>query len=341
MIANYLWLIISGAVLIILIVLFFVLLPVKVLTKATFSGVRIPLRALSSMKIRKINASFVVDEYIYAKKAGIDVALEELETHFLSGGNIRNVVDAMIATKNVSVDLSVDTAKALDLSGVNVSQIVNESITPREIITPVISSFCMDGKELQITLSITLKTNLAKFLGGAKESTIIARATESAICIISSTKKSADITSDPEIVSQFVMSRHIGEKTAYDVLGVHVTKVEIGRDLIKEQAEYEREQRKLEKIRTLEEEKAMTVLEQENTRLRAEQENLKKAQMEAEIPKNILKSFEDGKIDLLEYYKMQNIIADTNMRKALAIEPKKEEKKKIRFDFDDLDPDIK
>lgn len=315
--------------------MFCVLVPVKVWLKAFFSGVYIRVSVLSSMKVRKINASVIVEEYIYAKKAGIQVALEDLQTHFISGGNVRNVVNAMIASKNVSVDLSVDTAKAIDLSGMNVSEIVNDSITPREIITPVISAFAVDGVEIKVNLSITLKTNLAKFLGGAKENTLISRATEAVVCIISSAKEASEILQNPDLISNFVEARNIDEKTAYDLLSVDILKIETGRDLKREQAEYERERKNQDNMLKTEEEKALFLLEQEKLKAKTEQENFKKAQLEAEVPKALLKAFENGKMDVMDYYKMQNIIADTNMRKSILEQPvKKEEKKKIKFNFD-------
>lgn len=337
MFMDYLWLIILGFILIVFVTLFFVLVPVRVWLKAMFSGVYIRARVLSSMKLRKINAGMIAGEYIYAKKAGIQVALEDLETHFISGGNIRNVVDAMIATKNVSMDLSIDTAKAIDLSGQIVSQIVNESITPRELVTPVISAFAIDKIEILVTLSITLKTNLGKFLGGAKENTIISRATESAVCIISSAKQSDEILQNPDLISKFVLSRKIDDKTAYDLLGVNVIKIEIGRDLNREQEEYEKDRQKQMLVLNAEEEKALAELEQERLKVKTEKEMLKKAQLEAEVPKALMKAFENGKMEVLDYYKMQNIIADTNMRKSLAEQPVKQEKKKNKFDFDDED----
>jgi len=340
MFMDYLWLLIVGVIVATSIILFCVLVPVRVWLKAIFSGVYVRARVLSSMKLRKINAGLIVDEYIYAKKAGIQVALGDLETHFISGGNIRNVVDAMIATKNVSVDLSVDTAKAIDLSGVNVSEIVHESITPKEVVTPVISAFAMDGVEILATLSITLKTNLAKFLGGAKENTIISRATEGAVCIISSAQKVGEILHNPDLISKFIKARNIDDKTAYDLLSVDVLKVEIGRDLNKEQAEYERKKELEDNTFKAEEEKALAILEQEKLKAEAEQERLKRAKLETEVPKALLKAFENGKMEVMDYYKMQNIIADTNMRKALSEKPEKpEEKKKNKFDFYDNDDD--
>lgn len=342
MFLDYLWFLIIGVIIVASVIIFCVLVPVKVWLKAMFSGVYVRARVLSSMKLRKINANLIVDEYIYAKKAGIQVALEDLETHFISGGNIRNVVDAMIATKNVSVDLSVDTAKAIDLSGVDVSEIVNESITPKEVVTPVISAFTMDGVEVLVTLSLTLKTNLAKFLGGAKENTIISRAIEGVVCIVSSAKKAGEIFQNPDIIPDFVETRNIDDKTAYDLLSVDILKMETGRDLKREQVEYERDKKNQDTALKIEEEKSLYILEQEKLKAKAEQERLKRAEIETEVPKSLLKAFENGKIEVMDYYKMQNIIADTNMRKALSESPAKPpEKKKIKFDFDADDDDDK
>ncbi|NCB48213.1 MAG: UPF0365 family protein [Clostridia bacterium] len=342
MFLDYLWLLILGVIFVASVIIFCILVPVKVWLKAIFSGVRVSPRVLSSLKLRKINANLIVDEYIYAIKAGIQVALGDLETHFISGGNIRNVVDAMIATKNVSVDLSVDTAKAIDLSGANVSEIVNESITPKEIVTPVISAFTMDGVEILVTLSITLKTNLEKFLGGAKEKTIISRATEGVVCIVSSAKEATEILQNVDLISNFVQTRNIDEKTAYDLLSVDILKLERGRDLKQEHAEYERDRRNQETVLKVEEEKLLYILEQEKLKAKAEQERLNRAKLEAEVPKALLKAFENGKIEAMDYYKMQNIIADTNMRKALSETPAKApETKKIKFDFESDDDDEK
>lgn len=336
MFLDYLPLIIIAVVFLLAIVLFCVLVPVRVWLKALFSGVHVSARALSGLKLRKIKPEIIVEEYIYAKKAGIDVALEELATHFISGGNVRRVVDALIATKNVSLDLSVDTAKAIDLTGVNVGEIVHESITPKEISVPETSTFSPDGVEVKATLSLTLKTDLGKFLGGAKESTIVSRATEAVLCLISATK-SSEIFANPDLISQFVEARHIDENTAFILLSVDLVKLEKGRDLVREQQERNRERQNQLALLAAEEEKALVQLEQERLRAKAEEENLKRAQLESEVPKALLKAFEKGKMEVMDYYKMQNIIADTNMRKALFDQTKEEEKRpkpKSKFDFD-------
>ncbi len=334
MFLDYLPLIIVATLLLLATVLFCVLVPVKVWLKALFSGVPVSARALSSLKLRKIKPEIIVEEYIYAKKAGIDIVLEELATHHISGGNVRRVVDALIATKNVSLELSLDTAKAIDLTGVNVGEIVHESITPKEVSVPEISAFSPDGVEIKATLTLTLKIDLGRFLGGAKENTIISRATEAVICLVSATN-SSEILSNPDLLPQFVEARRIDENTAFLLLSVDLVKLEKGRDLVREQEEQDRERQNQLALLAAEEEKALVRLEQERLRVKAEEENLKRAQLETEVPKALLKAFEKGKMEVMDYYKMQNIIADTNMRKALFDQTKEElAKPKSDFDFD-------
>lgn len=335
---DYLWLIILAVVVILFVIVFCTVVPINVWFKAKFSGVPISARMLASLKLRKIDCGAIMDEYIYAKKAGVEVAFDELATHYISGGNIRNVVDAMIGAKNISVDLSVDTAKAIDLSGENVNQIVQQSITPKEINSPVISAFCADGVEIKATLALTVKVNLAKFLGGAKEDTIIARAVESAMGIISSAKTADEVLKNPDLISKFVCAKRVDAGTIFDLLNVSVVSIETGRNLQKERTEYEHEQQNKEQLFAKEQQRASALLEQEELKAKVEEENLKKAKLEAEVPKALMKAFENGKMEALDYYKMQNIIADTNMRQALASQSADEKpRRKVNFNINDSD----
>lgn len=323
---DFLWLIIVAILLVIAIVVFCVLVPIKTYFRALFSGCHVSSAKLYSMRSRGIDYNLIVDEYIYAKKAGLRLNIEELETHKIGGGNLRNVINGLIASENAQVNLSFDTAKALDLAGRNVSSVVQDNIKPRLIPIPSFSAWTVDGKELKLQIVITVRANIDRFLSGTSEETLISRVQEGVICAVC-VEKYSDLMDNLDIISKTTKLKNLDKNCAFDLVDLSLVKVETGRDLERERERDEEEYESRLSVSRAEEARIKEEIKEQQLKVEAQKLINEKLANEAEIPKSIIKAFEEGKLDMLDFVKMQNLIADTNMRKEIVnnfSKPKKE-----------------
>lgn len=298
------------------IVVLFLLVPMKMWFKASSNGAKIPIVKLAGLKQQKADIAKIVDNYIIIKKAGISISLDEMQTHISAGGNIVNVVNALVSAENTKVDLSVDLAKAIDLSGKNVCEIVKNCINPKVIETDVVNAIAKDGIELKVKVKATIRAVVSRFLGSPGEETILARLGEGIVGGIGGLGTHQEILKNPDLISKYLMTKELDKDTAYEVLSVEVSSIDFGRNIgVQLRLDEIEIDKKLTGIRA-EEIRAKTALQEQEMRIKAEEIKLQKIKAEAEIPKLVAKAFEDGKMSLMDYYKMQNIIADTDMRKA-------------------------
>ena len=233
----------------------------------------------------------------------------------------------MLATTS-NVALSVDTAKAVDLAGQNLVKAVNDAIKPKTVKTEEIKAIACDGREIKVTLCLSLKGNISNAVCGAGEDVILARATEGVLSAIGGAKSHQDLLQNPDLISKSVLAKGFPKNCAYEVMSVDTAKVELGRDLVAEkQLEQDKRSRAI-ALSKAEEERLLAVAKTEEMRARAEELNAEKIQAEAEIPKALIKAFEEGKIGVMDYYKLQNMIADTNMRNTITkdyVKPKNDD----------------
>jgi len=299
-----------------LIVAIFVLVPIKLWFKALTNGARISMVKLAGLKQRNIDLQELVDCYITVKKAGLFIDLDELLTHMTSGGNIKQVASALILADSAKIEVSIDLIKAIDLSGKNVCEEIKNSITPKVIETNEILAVAQDNVELKIKAKVTIKSLLNKIVGGTGEDTILAKVSEGIVSCVSGMGSHTEVMQNPDVVSKAVLLKGVDNKSAYKVISIEISSIEIGRNLNTimqiEQVELERRRANA----RAEELKAQAVLQEQKIRCEVENKKIEKLKAEAEVPKAMLKAFEDGKFNIMDYYKMQNIIADTNMRKA-------------------------
>ncbi|MBQ3047715.1 MAG: flotillin-like FloA family protein [Clostridia bacterium] len=330
---NWLWLIILGVILIAFFVVVLILLPVKAWFKGLTCGCKISIFKLIALKSRKANVATIVDAFICAKKAGIYIDIEELETHHMAGGDITGVVNALISAYNAKIEMSVDTAKALDLAGYNVFDVVKSSINPRVVETQVFNAVCKDGIELKARAKITIKGRISKTIGSAGEETIISRVVESVSSAISGSDSHKEVLQNLDFISNMVIAKNLDKGTCFDILSIDIVNVEIGKDIgsifMMEQAKREQQL----STYKMEERKYKALCEEQELKAKAQKMQIAKIEAEAEVPKALAKAFEEGKINIMDYYKVQNIIADTNMRKSFALSNKKTNKD----DDDDID----
>ena len=297
-------------IIVILVIGFFTMVPMGLWISAVASGVKVSVINLVGMKLRRVKPSCIVLPMIKATKAGLKLTVNQLEAHYLAGGNVDNVVNALIAAERAGMSLNFEQASAIDLAGRNVFDAVTMSVTPKVIETPSISAVAKDGIELLVKARITVRTDIERLIGGAGEETVIARVGEGIVTTVGSSNNHATVLENPDEISKVVLSKGLDAGTAYEILSLDIADIDIGRNvganLQSLQAEADN---KIAQARA-EERRAMAVaLEQE---MRAAV-----VAAEAEIPKAMAEALRSGSLGVFDYYKMQNIQADTEMKKGI------------------------
>ena len=301
----------APAIIIIVLIVFFTMVPVGLWITARFSGVNISMASLVAMRFRRLNPNVIVNALIKSHQAGIPIRTEDLESHYLAGGNINQVVDALIAAERANIDLPFEQAAAIDLAGRNVFEAVQVSVTPKVINTPVIAAVAKNGIEVKVIAKVTVRANIDRLVGGAGEETIIARVGEGIVTTVGSADSHAQVLENPDNISQTVLLKGLDIGTAYEILSIDIADVDVGRNV---GAELQRDQAEADKNiaqAKAEERRAQAIaLEQEN--------KAKVVEAEARIPEAIAEAFENGNLGIMDYYNMRNINADTKMRESLS-----------------------
>lgn len=313
--SQIMWYIGAGVIVVILAIVTAVI-PIKLWLRCLISGAHVSVSRLVGMKLRNINMSMVVESYIKAKKAGIQVTISELETHYLAGGNVDKVVLGLISANSGKISLSIEQAKAIDLAGRDVYKAVKESVIPQVIETPMISAVAQNGVELKVIARVTIKTNLNRLVGGAGEETILSRVGEGIVSTVGGAKTHKDVLQNPDKISSEVQEKGLDDGTAFHILSVDIADIDVGRNI---GADLQAEQAEADKIvaqAKAEERTAEARAAEQEMRAVSERMRSKVLEAEADVPKALANAFNDGKIGVMEYYKMQNLISDTQMREA-------------------------
>jgi uncharacterized protein YqfA (UPF0365 family) len=293
--------------------------------RAFVSGARVSFVDLIGMKLRKVNATLIVNSRIQATRAGLNVSQAEMETHVLAGGDLLRVINSMIAAAKAGIELTWQNATAIDLAGRDILDAVQTSVNPRVIDVPsaamgrnTIDAVAKDGIQLKVKARVTVRTNIRRLVGGATEETVIARVGEGIVTAIGSAADYKDVLENPDHISKAVLNKGLDANTAFEILSIDIADIDVGENvgatLIAKQAEAEkiRFQAEAEKRR------AMAVAqEQENIAKVAENRALV-VLAEAEVPKAMADAFRSGNLGVMDYYKMRNVQADTSMREAIA-----------------------
>ena len=302
----------------ILIVLIFALVPIKTWFIALVSGSHVSMTRLIGMKMRRIPVATIIDAYIMARKAGIDVDVVSLETHHLAGGDVRKVINALIAAHSAKIDLDIEEAKAIDLAGRDVDQAVRQSVTPKVITTDFISAVAKDGIELKVKVRITVKANIARFVGGAGDETILARVGEGIVTTVGSAETHGEVLENPDFISQQVIDKGLDLGTSYKILSIDIADIDVGANIGAELKKKEAEARKIVAQAEAEERRAMAEAHEQEMKAKTQQMQAVLIAAEAEVPKAMAEAIKEGKLGVMDYYKIQNLNADTSMRKAIA-----------------------
>jgi uncharacterized protein YqfA (UPF0365 family) len=292
--------------------------------QAFVSGTPISLFNIVGMTLRKIPPRVIVNAYINLYKAGLKiVTVSDLETHFLAGGNVSNVVRALIAADKANISLSWRQATAIDLAGRDILDAVRTSVNPKVIDCPdkthgeYITAVAQDGIQLKCRARVTVRTNIQQLVGGATEETIIARVGEGIVNAIGAAATHSDVLESPQRISKLVLERGLDAQTAFEILSIDIADISVGENigarLRADKAESDKQiaQAKAEERRAL-----AVAMEQENT-AKVTDMRAKVVEAEAQIPMAIAESFRKGNIGVLDYYRLKNIQADTDMRKSI------------------------
>lgn len=316
------------AVLVLLIV-FLRFFPIVLWFTAWVSGVKVGLFRLFLMRIRKVRPSSIINPMINATKAGLNVTVDNLETHYLAGGNIDNVVKSLISADKANIPLDFNMAAAIDLAGRDVFDAVQLSVNPRVINTPPVAAVAKDGIQLIAKARVTVRANIHQLVGGAGEETILARVGEGIVTTIGSAVNHKEVLENPDRISKTVLSKGLDAGTAFDILSIDIADIDIGKNigagLQIDQAEADL---KVANAKA-EERRAMAVALEQEMKAKAQEARASVIMAEAEIPKAMAEAFRSGNLGIMDYYRMKNIEADTTMRDSIggSGSKKKDEKK--------------
>lgn len=298
--------------------LFMYFVPVGLWITAIFAGVKVTIGELIGMRIRKVPPGIIVNSLITATKAGLQVTTRELETHFLAGGNVQNVIRALISAEKANISLSFKQATAINLAGRDVFEAVQISVNPKVITTPKVAAVAADGIQLIAVARVTVRASLAQLVGGAGEDTILARVGEGIVTSIGSAQSHKEVLANPDKISKLVLSRGLDAGTAFEILSIDIADVDVGANIgAKLQTDQAAADLKVAEARA-EERRAMAVAVEQEMIAKAQEARANVIQAEAEIPKAIAAAFLNGNLGIMDYYKMQNVQADTEMRQSIS-----------------------
>lgn len=309
---------IIAVVVIIMLGVFFRFFPIGLWISAAASGVHISIFSMVGMRFRRINPSKVVLPMIKATKAGLKVNMNELEAHLLAGGSVDRVVDALIAAQSAQIPLEFEQSRAIDLAGRNVLEAVKMSVNPKVIETPVVAAIAKNGIELRAKARVTVRANIDRLVGGAGEETIIARVGEGIVTTIGSSLTHSEVLENPDRISSTVLSKGLDAGTAFEILSIDIADVDVGRNvgaqLQMDQAEADR---RIAQAKA-EERRAMAVAQEQEMIAAVQEMRAKVVEAEAEVPRAMADALRNGKLGVMDYYQMQNVVSDTHMRDAIA-----------------------
>ncbi len=305
-------------IIIILLIIFFRFFPLGLWVTALFSGVRISIITLLTMRLRRVNPSLIVLNQIKLWKAGLKINSNELEAHYLAGGNPTAVADALIAADKASLDLSFERAAAIDLAGRDLVDAIRTSVSPRVIATPLIAAVAKDGIQVKATARVTVRTNINRLVGGAGEETIIARVGEGIVTTIGSAATHKEVLENPDRISQVVSAKGLDSGTAFEILSIDIADVDVGSNigavLQIDQAEADK---KIAQAKA-EERRVMAIAREQEMKAQVEEMKAKVVEAESQLPLAIAEALKKGNIGVLDYYNMKNVMADTEMRYSIS-----------------------
>ncbi|MFA6289312.1 MAG: flotillin-like protein FloA [Opitutaceae bacterium] len=297
--------------------------------KALFNGASVPMSKLVALKLASIPYSLIVDARITAVRAGIDVSADQIASHYQAGGNVVPTVQALIAAQKAGITLPWDRACAIDLatkgSGKSVVEAVRTSVDPKVIDCPnpasgrtTIDGVAKDGIQVKVKARVTVRTNLDRFVGGAKEETIVARVGEGIVSTIGSSENYKIVLESPDRISKTVLARGLDVGSAFEILSIDIADVDVGENVGAKLQEAQAQANKSIAQAQAEIRRAAAVALEQEMKARVQEMQAKVVEAQAQVPLAMAEAFRNGRLGVMDYYKMENIQADTGMRKSIA-----------------------
>ena len=298
--------------------LFLNLVPLGLWISAIAADVRISIFTLVGMRLRRVTPSKIVLPLIKANKAGISVEVNQLEAHYLAGGNVDKVVDALIAAHRAQIPLPFERSASIDLAGRDVLEAVQMSVNPKVIETPVVSAVAKNGIELKIKARVTVRANIDRLVGGAGEPTIIARVGEGIVTTVGSSESHNDVLANPDDISKTVLGKGLDAGTAFEILSIDIADVDVGRNIGAELQTDQAEADKRIAQAKAEERRAMAVAKEQEMKAYTQEMEAKVVEAEAQVPHAMAEALKSGRLGVMDYYNLNNIKADTDMRDSIS-----------------------
>jgi uncharacterized protein YqfA (UPF0365 family) len=306
------------AIVLFVIIIFGVVIPLPLWIAAVFSGVKIRISSLIGMRLRRVPPQVILTAMIQAVKAGIPVDSNSLEAHYLAGGNVFRVVFALVAADKANIPLDLQRATAIDLAGRNVLDAVKMSVNPKIIETPLVAAVAKDGIQLKAIARVTVRANIDRLVGGAGEETILARVGEGIVTTIGSAISHKTVLENPDLISNGILKKGLDSGTAFEILSIDIADVDVGKNI---GAELQMAQANADKDiaqAKAEERRAMAVAQEQEMKAKIREMEARLVDAEAEIPMAISEALANGNFGIMDYYKMKNVMADTDMRQSIA-----------------------
>ena len=268
--------------------------------------------------MRRVVPAKIVNPLIKSTKAGIQLPINKLEAHYLAGGNVDRVVNALIAAQRADIPLEFERAAAIDLAGRDVLEAVQMTVNPKVIETPVVAAVAKDGIEVKAKAKVTVRANIDRLVGGAGEQTVIARVGEGVVTTIGSAETHKEVLENPDRISQNVLSKGLESGTAFEILSIDIADVDVGRNIGAQLQTDQAEADKRIAQAKAEERRAMAVAREQEMIAAVQEMRAKVVEAESEVPKAMAAALREGKLGVMDYYNMKNVIADTQMRNSIA-----------------------
>lgn len=299
-------------------IIFLWFFPVALWFQALISGVNISLIQLVLMRWRGVSPNVIVMSMVTGTKAGLHLHANELEAHYLAKGNVPKVVQALISADKANIQLDFKMAAAIDLAGRDVLEAVQMSVNPKVINTPPVTAVAKDGIQLIAKARVTVRANIKQLVGGAGEETVLARIGEGIVSSIGSSTSHKEVLENPDKISKLVLNKGLDTGTAFEILSIDIADIDVGKNigavLQMDQAEADKN---IAQARA-EERRAMAVAQEQENKAKAQDARAKVIEAEAEVPLAMAEAFRSGRLGIMDYYRMQNIQADTKMREDIA-----------------------
>ncbi|MBX2902049.1 MAG: flotillin-like protein FloA [Chitinophagales bacterium] len=301
--------------------LFMWFFPVGLWITAKLSDVHIPLLDLVVMRFRRVNPNSIVDSMVVATKAGIPLEHKLLEAHYMAGGNIMKVVRALVSADKANIELDFKAATAIDLAGRDVFEAVQLSVNPKVIESPPVTAVAKDGIQLITKARVTVRANIKQLVGGAGEETVLARIGEGIVTSIGSSESHKLVMENPDSISKVVLAKGLDSGTAFEILSIDIADIDIGKNIgAGLQIDQANADKNIAQAKA-EERRAMAIALEQEMKAKGQEARVKVIEAEAQIPMAMAEAFRNGQLGVMDYYKMQNVQADTSMRESIAKQP--------------------